>query len=85
MYTASSLGSNRNDVAAIPRRRQPLLHQESRVAPVLDIPLEGPLFYVCFDTKQALWYGRRIGLGVYRGPCMPPLSGASSLRRSRTN
>nr|GAT46297.1 predicted protein [Mycena chlorophos] len=39
-----------------------------KVAPGLGVPLEDKRFCVGPDTKLALWYGRRAGLDVYRGP-----------------
>ncbi|KAF7290352.1 APH domain-containing protein [Mycena chlorophos] len=36
--------------------------------PGLGVPLEDKRFCVGPDTKLALWYGRRTGLDVYRGP-----------------
>ena len=42
-----------------------------KVAPGLGVPLEDKRFCVGPDTKLALWYGRRAGLDVNRGPCMP--------------
>ena len=53
-----------------------------KVAPGLGVPLEDKRLCVGPDTKLALWYGRRAGLDVNRGPCMP-LS-ASLLLRSQT-
>lgn len=54
-----------------------------KVAPGLGVPLEDKRFCVGPDTKLALWYGRRAGLDVNRGPCMP-LS-AYLLLRPQTN
>ncbi|KAI0772853.1 kinase-like domain-containing protein [Trametes elegans] len=39
-----------------------------KVAPGLGVPLEDKRFCVGPDTKLALWYGRRAGLDVNRGP-----------------
>ena len=52
-----------------------------KVAPGLGVPLEDKRFCVGPDTKLALWYGRRTGLDVNRGPCMP-LSASSLLTTS---
>lgn len=54
-----------------------------KVTSGLGVPLEDKRFCVGPDTKLALWYGRRAGLHVNRGPCMP-LS-ASLLLRPQTN
>jgi hypothetical protein len=54
-----------------------------KVAPGLGVPREDARYSVGPDTKLALWYGRRRGLSVNRGPCMP--ISASSLLRPRTN
>lgn len=54
-----------------------------KVAPGLGVPLDEPRFCVGPDTTLALWYRRRTGLDVFRGPCMP-LSASSSFR-PRTN
>ncbi len=40
-----------------------------KVAPGLGVPLEDKRFCVGPDTKLVLWYGRRAGLDVNRGPC----------------
>ncbi|KAH9848501.1 kinase-like domain-containing protein [Lenzites betulinus] len=39
-----------------------------KVAPGLGVPLEDKCFCIGPDTKLALWYGRRAGLDVNRGP-----------------
>ena len=52
-----------------------------KVAPGLGVPLKDKRFCVGPDTKLALWYGRRTGLDVNRGPCMP-LSASSLLTTS---
>ena len=54
-----------------------------KVAPGLGVPMEDPRFCVGPDTKLALWYRRRTGLDVYRGPCMSLFT--SSSFRPRTN
>ena len=54
-----------------------------KVASGLGVPLEDERFCIGPDTKLALWYRRRAGLDVNRGPCMA-LS-ASSLLHSQTN
>jgi hypothetical protein len=54
-----------------------------KVASGLGVPLEDKRFCVGPDTKLALWYGKRAGLDVNRGPCTP-LS-ASLLLHPQTN
>ena len=54
-----------------------------KVAPGLGVPLEDKRFCVGPDTKLALWYGRRAGLDVNRGPCTP--LPASSFLHPQTN
>lgn len=54
-----------------------------KVAPGLGVPLEDGRFCVGPDTKLVLWYGRRAGLDVNRGPCMALSS--SLLLHSQTN
>lgn len=54
-----------------------------KVASGLGVPLEDERFCVGPDTKLALWYGRRAGLDVNRGPCA--LLSASLLLRPQTN